>query len=99
MKRLLTTEQITAIAGTLAAVGVPLVYRIASKAGREIRALRAQLEAALRYIYLLRKLLAARGVPESRVPKPPKSLIDTDIWSDWTGEGGGDENGTVPNIH
>lgn len=84
----MTTEQVTAIAGTLAAVGVPILYKLASKAGREIRGLRNQLEAALRYIFTLRRALAARGMPPSKMPRPPKQLTDADVWTDWTTEGG-----------
>lgn len=91
----MTTEQVTAVAGTLAAVGVPIVYRLASKAGKEIRELRRQLEAALRYIFTLRRMLAAMGVPQAKVPKPPRDLTDADVWSDWTTEGEGTEDGTA----
>jgi hypothetical protein len=90
-----TTEQVTAIAGTLAAVGVPILYRLASKAGREIRGLRNQLEASLRYIFLLRRALAIRGVPKNKMPRPPKELTDADVWTDWTTEGGEDNDDTA----
>jgi hypothetical protein len=85
-----TIEQVATVAGTLAAVGVPIVYRLASKAGREIRGLRNQLEAALRYIFALRRALAAMGVPKAKMPRPPKELTDADVWTDWTTEGGGE---------
>ena len=82
----MTTEQITTIAGTLAAVGAPIFFRLLSKAGREIRKLRNQQEASLRYIFELRKALAARGVASGKMPKPPKELIDADVWTDWAGD-------------
>jgi hypothetical protein len=83
----MTLEQITALSPLILAVigAVTTVwYRLQSRAGKEIRERGAALEAALRYIHTLLRLIAAAGVPRSRIPRPPRELSEVDVWSDWT---------------
>jgi hypothetical protein len=71
---------------TVAGIGActAVYYRLASKAGREIRTLRGQLESALRYIHELLMTMAAQGIPRRLIPRAPKDLAQADVFNDWT---------------
>jgi hypothetical protein len=67
-----------------AGTATTVYYRLASKAGREIRLLRGQLESALRYIHELLLAMASHGVPRRLIPRAPRELAQANVFDEWT---------------